>query len=151
MSIKRGRVAFLLITLGVLLLFASLLVQARPARSRGPWRIYPKDMAHLLGWMGTATMMVSSSYSLLKRTSPRRISIWLYVHCFLGIVSLPLIVVHIYNRLWFIRPMHFVSFYTSGLMIVISISVIVRRFLPRNRFIMAYCKVVHAPYPSSSI
>jgi len=125
MRYDKNQIVVLLITLGVLLLFASILVQTGPALHRGPWRLYPKDVAHRFGWMSTFTMMASSSYPFLKRIAPKGIRRWLDLHCALGAMSLPLIGVHLYNRLSRIRPVHIVSFYTFGLMIVIVTSGIV--------------------------
>ena len=143
--IEKGKIAALVITLGALLLFVSVFLQTGPARHRGPWRLYPKDFAHVFGWMGTATMAASSAYPLLKRGFKKEIRRLLDMHCVLGIASLFPVVVHLYQRLFLIRAVHLVSFFTFGLMVVIVASGVMLRYRSGNRFIKAYSKTVHVP------
>ena len=145
MRVEKGKMAASLITVGALLLFFSILIQTGPARHQGPWRLYPKDLAHSLGWMGTVTMAASSSYPFLKRKIKKRMRLSLDVHCLLGAASLPPIVVHLYHRIFLIRSVHMVSFFTFGLMVVIVASGIMLRSRSGNRLVRAYSKVFHVP------
>lgn len=145
MTFDKGKTATLLITLGALLIFISILVQTGSTRIQGPRRLNPRDKAHWFGWMGTILLAASSAYPVLKRSAPMRLRRWLDIHCALGLVSLPLILVHFYHRLSLIRPVHMASVYTFGLMILIISSGFVRRLIPMNRFVREYWLALHVP------
>ena len=145
MKFKKGKTPLFLITLGTLLLFTSILIQTGPTFQQGPWRLYPKDLAHTFGWIGTAIMTVSSAYPRLKRGFMKGMRRRFDMHCVLGIASLSLIVVHLYQRLLQIRAVHMVSFFTFGFMFIITASGVIRRFRSGNGYLKAYSQVFHVP------
>lgn len=107
MEEKKTCIFVLISTLLGLLILTSLLIGTGPARHRGPWRVFPRDTAHILGWTGALLLGVSASYSALKRGFPRSIKLWLTVHCTPGFVSLLITGVHLINRVGAARPGHF--------------------------------------------
>ncbi len=142
---KKGAILVLLGTILALLLLTSLLIVTRGGRSRGPWRLFPKDAAHWYGWAGAVLLAVSATYSALKRGFPQSIRLWLFVHCIPGILSLIVTVIHLLNRLGRARPGHFLSFFTFGLMAVIVVGGIVGRYRVKVPLLREYWRQLHLP------
>lgn len=128
-----------------MVVFSAILVSTGPIRHRGPWRIYPKGVAHWFGWIGAVLLGVSATYSALKRGFPKSIRLWLTVHCIPGILSLILTGFHMINRLGAARLGHFLSFFTFGLMAIIVISGIAARYVKKIKIIREYWRTLHIP------
>lgn len=101
-------------TLVVIFFFTLLIIGVDPIRHRGPWRVFPVDMAHWFEWASGVLLGVSAAYSALKRGFPGRIRLWLTAHCIPGLLSLAMARVHLVNKIRFARPGHLLSF-NSGL------------------------------------
>lgn len=144
MKFVKSRAPGLLIALGLTLVFLSLVVQRGPPNLLGPLRLFPKDMAHWFGWIGTMALMITTilslRWSLVKKTS-RRVS----VHCALGAASLLLVVIHVNSRFLLIRPVHIPSFFTLALMVVVATSGSMARIAPGRRFVSSYWRHFHGP------
>ncbi|MBO3797366.1 MAG: hypothetical protein QXI42_08935 [Thermoproteota archaeon] len=135
----------LILTIAAILLFTLLLIGTGPIRHRGPWRLFPVDVAHWFGWVGGIMLGVSAAYSALKRGFPGKIRLWLALHCIPGIASLLLTSIHLANRVFYARPEHFLSFFTFGLMVVIVVGGILGRYLNKPRVIRDYWRTLHIP------
>lgn len=147
MSINKefNKILVLVLTIVIILLFTLLLIGTGPVRHRGPWRLFPVDVAHWFGWVGGILLLVSATYSALKRGFPKSIKLWLSVHCIPGIISLLMTGIHLINRVFFARPEHFLSFFTFGLMVVIVVGGILGRYMNKSRVIRDYWKTLHIP------
>lgn len=67
-------------------------------RQREAYRIFPRDTAHLFGWMGLLIFAASALYSALKRDFSKTLKTWIFVHCIMGILSIIFVVFHIINK-----------------------------------------------------
>lgn len=139
------KIIVLVLTIIAVLLFASLLIGTGPVRHRGPWRLFPVDVAHWFGWAGGVMLAVSAAYSALKRGFPNKVRLWLTIHCIPGVVSLLLAGIHLANRVFFARPQHLLSFFTFGLMVVIVVGGILGKYVNRPRVIREYWRTLHIP------
>lgn len=135
----------LVLTIAAIMLFTLLLIGTGPIRHRGPWRLFPVDVAHWFGWAGGIMLGVSAAYSALKRGFPGKIRLWLTLHCVPGVASLLLTAIHLANRVFYARPEHFLSFFTFGLMIVIVAGGILGRYVNKPRIIRDYWRTMHIP------
>lgn len=113
-------------------------------QQRGPYRLFPRDVAHWFGWTGFLVFAVSVSYSALKRGFPKSIKTWLLVHCVTGMLSLAFVSLHIINKVQFLRPGYFVSFFALLLMVTIVVSGVLGRYV-KVRFIKDYWRTLHVP------
>ena len=145
MNIKNKEVLLIIATLVILVIFSASLVTTDPFHHRGQWRMYPRDVAHWLGWFGAFLLGISATYSALKRGFPQNIKLWLTIHCIPGIISLILTGFHLINRIGTARPSHVLSFFTFGLMTVIVISGIAARYIRHVRIIKDYWRTLHIP------
>jgi len=139
------RLVVFILTIVIVLFLTLLIIGTGPVRHRGPWRLFPVDVAHWFGWAGGIMLGVSAAYSALKRGFPNKIRLWLTLHCIPGIISLLLTSIHLANRVFFARPEHFLSFFTFGLMIIIVVGGILGRYVNRPRVIRDYWKTLHIP------
>jgi len=139
------RILILVATLLVVLLFTLLVIGVGPVRHRGPWRIFPVDVAHWFGWAGGVLLAVSATYSALKRGFPGKTRLWLTFHCIPGLLSLAMAGIHLANKIWFARPGNLLSFFTFGLMIIIVFGGILGRYVKRPRVVREYWRTLHIP------
>ncbi|MBO3754172.1 MAG: hypothetical protein FGF53_04755 [Candidatus Brockarchaeota archaeon] len=139
------KILILVATLVAILFFTLLIIGVGPVRHRGPWRVFPVDVAHWFGWASGVMLGVSATYSALKRGFPGRIRLWLAVHCIPGLLSLALAGVHLINKIWFARPGYLLSFFTFGIMTVIVLGGILGRYVKKPRVIREYWKTLHIP------
>ncbi|MGQ9596121.1 MAG: hypothetical protein ACUVQY_10970 [Thermoproteota archaeon] len=135
----------LVLTIFTILLAALLIVGTGPVRHRGPWMLFPVDVAHWFGWAGGVLLAISAAYSALKRGFPGKIKLWLTIHCIPGIISLAMTSIHLVNKIWFARPGHLLSFFTFGLMTVIVAGGILGRYVKGPRIIGEYWRTLHIP------
>lgn len=101
-------------------------------RQRGGWRLFPRDTAHWLGWIGFILLGVSAAYSGLKRGFPQNIKLWLTIHCLPGILSFILVGAHIFNKIFHMRPGMLLSFLAFIIMGVIVIGGITGRYVKKG-------------------
>ncbi|MEM2739577.1 MAG: hypothetical protein QXQ29_02095 [Candidatus Bathyarchaeia archaeon] len=139
---------FLMISILFLLLATTFIVfnigpHARH-QQRGPYRLFPRDIAHWFGWIGFLVFAASVSYSALKRGFPKNIKSWLLVHCTTGTLSILFATFHIINKIQLLRPGYFISFFTFFLMVTIIVSGILGRYM-KARFIKDYWRTLHIP------
>lgn len=111
---------------------------------RGDYRIFPKDLAHWLGWVGLLVLAVSAFYSALKRGFPRSLKLWPGVHCVMGTVSIVFVAFHLINKVERMRPSYFFSFLAFFLMVVIVTGGILGRYV-RVRVVKEYWRTLHIP------
>ncbi|MEM4188607.1 MAG: hypothetical protein QXN56_05580, partial [Candidatus Hadarchaeum sp.] len=113
-------------------------------QQRGPYRIFPVDTAHNIGWAGFILFVISAAYSALKRGFPSSIKLWLGVHCAMGILSILLVAFHIINKIQRIGPQYFISFFAFFLMLFVVFSGILGRYV-RIKIIKDYWRTLHVP------
>ncbi|MEM3403128.1 MAG: hypothetical protein QXJ17_01045 [Nitrososphaeria archaeon] len=133
--------------LSILLLTALITFNIGPEARRqqkGPYRIFPKDLAHWLGWAGFLALAASASYSAMKRGFPKSVKTWLLVHCIIGTISLILVFFHLINKVQDPRPGYFISFFTFLLMAVIVVGGMLGRYV-KARPIRDYWRTLHIP------
>lgn len=132
--------------LSLLLLTAIITFNFGPARlrQRGPYRVFPKDLAHWFGWIGFLVFAGSASYSALKRGFPQNIKTWLLFHCVMGTLSLIFVAFHIINKIQAPRPGYFISFFAFFLMAVIVLGGIAGRYV-KAKIVKDYWRTLHIP------
>jgi hypothetical protein len=136
---------FVIIVLTILIITSLIVFSTYPGRYRGPpYRFFPKDIAHSFGWISAILLIISATYSALKRGFPKSIKLWLSVHCIPGIISLIFAGIHILNKLERIKPGYFLSFFTFILMTVIVVGGIFGRHA-KIEIIRDYWRVFHIP------
>lgn len=106
--------------------------------------MFPRDMAHWLGWIGFILLAVSAAYSGLKRGFPQNIKLWLTIHCIPGILSFTFTGMHIINKILHIRPGMLLSFLAFILMGVIVIGGIIGRYA-KTGILSNYWRKFHIP------
>ncbi len=137
-------VVFSLLLLTSLLTFNIGPAGSRRQRERGSYRIFPKDSAHWLGWVGLFLLAVSASYSALKKGFPTNLKLWFSVHCVMGTLSIVFVAFHLINKIERMRPSYFVSFFAFFLMVVIVVGGILGRYV-RVRVVKEYWRTLHIP------
>jgi hypothetical protein len=137
--------AFLVLlgTIMFLLVATYLVIGSGSAGFRGSGRFFSRSTVHWYGWVGLVLLGVSATYSVLKRVFPRKIKVWLYVHCIFGVLSIALIGVHLSGRLFAARPSHFLSYFLFGLMFVIVVWGITGRYRLKVPFLREYWRYLH--------
>ncbi|MEM1575627.1 MAG: hypothetical protein QXF09_03500 [Nitrososphaerota archaeon] len=146
MQLEIKKILLFTIAILVILLVTSLIVfSIQLGRYRGPpHRIFPRDIAHSFGWIGAILLIISATYSALKRGFPKSIKLWLSIHCIPGILSLIFAGIHILNKLERIKPGYFLSFFTFILMVVIVVGGILGRYI-KIKVIKDYWRIFHIP------
>ncbi|MBD3173262.1 hypothetical protein GF326_12420 [Candidatus Bathyarchaeota archaeon] len=127
---------------GVLLLFGGL-VLFRPIRFNSGWSIDIKDWLH---WAGIAAGGILLATSLLALSRFRRLYFgWMDVHCLSSVVSTGLVLVHSRTKAGVILPIHYHSYLTLGLVIILALSGVFIRLYPGNPHVNMYLRVFHLP------
>ena len=128
---------------GVLLVFTGLVLY-RPINYRAGWSLDVKDSFH---WAGIISMGVVSITTIvaLKRFRHKITSSWLNVHCFSTSVSAALAIVHSRTRAGVILPIHYHSYLTLVLMVLLTVSGAVIRAYPESKSVGKYWRVYHMP------
>lgn len=136
---------FTIVILVILLVTSLIVFSTQPGRYRGPpYRFFPRDIAHSFGWISAVLLIISATYSALKRGFPKSIKLWLSIHCIPGILSLIFAGIHMLNKLERIKPCYFLSFFTFILMAVIVIGGILGRYT-KIKVIKDYWRIFHIP------
>lgn len=141
--VQRTTVARATLLIGVLLVFTGL-VLFRPISYRADWGIDIKDTLH---WAGIAALFLVSITTVvaLKRFRHRVTASWLNIHCVSTVVSASLALIHSRTRSGVILPIHYHSYLTLILMILLTISGAAIRFYPRSVSVRNYWSVYHMP------
>ena len=141
--VQRSSVARIMLYLGVMLVFTGL-VLFRPIVYRAGWSFDIKDTLH---WAGIAAMFLVSLTSIvaLKQFRHRVTSSWLNIHCFSTVTSSALAIIHSRTRAGVILPIHYHSYLTLTLMILLTISGAAIRFYPQSEAVRRYWGVYHMP------
>ena len=140
MNLKQPR---LLMLAGILLVFLGLIL-FRPLRFNADWSLDVKDWLH---WAGITALILLSGTSVLALSKFRNnvTPIWLNIHCLSSASSVGLALVHSRTRAAVILPMHYYSFLTLGLLIVLAISGALIRLYPWSLQVRKYWRIFHFP------
>ncbi|MCB2171562.1 hypothetical protein KQH65_02360 [archaeon] len=128
---------------GVLLVFLGLILY-RPIQFNADWSIDVKDLLH---WAGIVAVVVLSMTSVLavKRFRGNLSVSWLNFHCIGSIVSAALALVHSRTRAAVILPVHYHSYLTLALLVLLAFSGALIRLYPGNETVKRYWRVYHLP------
>ena len=132
----------LLMLAGILLVFGGLIL-FRPIKFNSGWSIDIKDLLH---WAGIAAGVLLLAASLLALSRFRRLYPgWIDVHCLSSLISSGLVLVHSRTKAGVILPIHYHSYLTLGLAIILTLSGIFIRLYPDNPHVNRYLRVLHLP------
>ena len=128
---------------GVLLIFAGLIL-FRPLRLNVGWSLDVKDWLH---WAGiAAASLLAITTALAFRLFRHRVTLlWLNIHCVSSAVSAALALVHSRTKAAVILPLHFHSYLTLGLLLILAVSGALIRLYPNNMHVKTYWKLYHLP------
>lgn len=128
---------------GILLIFTGLVLY-RPIVFRSNWSMDIKDTLH---WAGIASMLLVSLTTVvaLKWFRHKVTKSWLNIHCISTTASAMLAVVHSRSRAGVILPLHYHSYLTLVLMVLLAISGALIRVYPRSDAVKNYIRVYHMP------
>jgi hypothetical protein len=133
-----------LMLVGVLLVFLGLILY-RPFTFSAYWSIDVEDWLH---WAGITAALVLSVTSVLaiKRFRSNLTGSWLNLHCIGSVVSASLALVHSRTKAAVILPVHYHSYLTLVLLVLLAISGALIRLYPGNRWVRGYWRVYHLPF-----
>ena len=128
---------------GIFLVFLGLIL-FRPIRFNTDWSLDVKDWLH---WAGIAAAGILSVASLLALRHFRHnlTPMWLNIHCIGSVVSAALALVHSRTRADVILPVHYHSYLTLVLLVLLAISGALIRLYPSNGLVRRYWRVYHMP------
>jgi hypothetical protein len=128
---------------GLLLVFLGLIL-FRPVRFNLAWSLDVKDWLH---WSGiAAASLLSVSTVLALRLFRHRVTpIWLNIHCLSSAVSAGLALVHSRTKAAVILPVHYHSYLTLGLVLLLAVSGALIRLYPDNLYVRRYWRLYHMP------
>lgn len=129
---------------GVLLVFLGLILY-RPIQLNIRWSIDFEDWLH---WAGIIAALVLSVTSVLavKRFRGNLTSSWLNLHCIGSVVSAAFALVHSRTRAAVILPVHYHSYLTLVLLVLLAFSGALIRLYPGKRWVRRYWRVYHLPF-----
>jgi len=129
---------------GVLLAFIGLILY-RPIKFSANWSIDVEDWLH---WAGIIAALVLSVTSVLavKRFRSTLTGSWLNLHCIGSVVSAALALVHSRTKAAVILPVHYHSYLTLVLLVLLAFSGALTRLYPSNRWVRGYWRVYHLPF-----
>ncbi len=129
--------------MGVLLVFIGLVLY-RPLVYRADWSMDVKDTLH---WVGIGSMFLVSITTViaLNRFRSKVTSRWLDVHCISTVVSAGLALVHSRTRAGVILPIHYHSYLSMALMLLLAVSGAIIRLYPQHETVRNYWRVYHMP------
>lgn len=128
---------------GVLLVFLGLIL-FRPLRFNVDWSVDVKDWLHWAGIAAAGTLSVVSILALRRfryNLTPK----WLNIHCIGSVVSAALALVHSRTRAAVILPVHYHSYLTLVLLVLLAVSGALIRLYPGNQLVRRYWRVYHLP------
>ena len=129
---------------GVLLMFIGLVLY-RPIRFSAAWSIDVEDWLH---WAGITAVGVLSVTSVLavKRFRGNLTGSWLNLHCIGSVISATLALVHSRTKAAVILPIHYHSYLTLALLVLLAFSGVLIRLYPGNQWVRRYWRVYHLPF-----
>jgi hypothetical protein len=141
--VHRNSIARSTLLVGILLIFTGLILY-RPIVIRSNWSIDVKDTLH---WAGIASMVLVSLTTVvaLKWFRHKVTNSWLNIHCISTTASAMLAVIHSRTRAGVILPLHYHSYLTLILMILLALSGALIRLYPRSHAVKNYIRVYHMP------
>lgn len=141
--VQRTTVARATLLVGVLLIFTGL-VLFRPIVFRPDWSMDVKDTLH---WVGIVSMALVSLTTIiaLKRFRHKITSSWLNIHCVSTVISAALALIHSRTRAGVILPIHYHSYLTLILMVLLAISGAIIRLYPGHESVKKYWRLYHMP------
>jgi hypothetical protein len=142
-SVQRSTVARVTLLVGILLIFMGL-VLFRPISYRSNWSLNVKDTLH---WAGIVSMGLVSVTTVvaLKKFRHRITTSWLNIHCISTTASAALALIHSRSRAGVILPIHYHSYLTLILMVLLTISGALIRVYPKSEAVKNYWRVYHMP------
>ncbi len=128
---------------GILLVFFGLVLY-RPIQFNVGWSLDVEDWLH---WVGIAAFSVLSATSVLavRRYRQNFPLSWLNLHCYGSLASVILALVHSRTRAAVILPVHYHSYLTLALLILLALSGALIRFYPSNLLVKRYWRLYHQP------
>jgi len=128
---------------GILLVFFGLIL-FRPLSLNPDWSLDIMDWLH---WAGIAALILLSGASLLalKWFRQKVTYHWLDLHCLSSAASAGLALVHSRTRAAVILPIHYHSFLTLGLLLVLALSGALIRLYPGSFHVRKYWRIFHLP------
>lgn len=141
--VQRTSIARTTLLVGVLLIFTGLVLY-RPIVFRSNWSMDVKDTLH---WAGIVSMGIVSITSIIamKRFRHKITTSWLNIHCISTTVSAALALIHSRTRAGVILPIHYHSYLTLALMVLLTVSGALIRIYPRSDAVKNYWRVYHMP------
>ena len=120
------------------------LVLFRPISFRSNWGMNVKDTLH---WVGIVSMTLVSVTTVvaLKRFRHKVTTSWLNIHCISTTVSAALALIHSRSRAGVILPLHYHSYLTLVLMVLLALSGVLIRLYPESDAVKNYWRVYHMP------
>ncbi len=140
---QQKTIARVTLLVGILLIFTGL-VLFRPITLRPNWSIDIKDTLH---WAGIASMIIVALASIitLKNIRKKAKTTWLNTHCTATAASTLLALIHSRTRAGIILPIHYHSYITLTLMILLTISGIIIRTYPKSESVKKNLIPYHMP------
>lgn len=141
--VQRTTTARATLLVGVLLIFTGLVLY-RPIVFRSDWSMDVKDTLH---WAGIVSMFLVSITTIIafKRFRHKITTSWLNIHCISTTVSAALAVIHSRTRAGVILPIHYHSYLTLILMVLLTVSGAIIRLYPNHESVRNYWRVYHMP------
>lgn len=127
---------------GILFIFLGLIIY-RPLKLNLDWSIDLRDWLH---WAGIVAFTIFSITSIIAlKTFRISVSDWLNIHCVGSTFSLALALIHSRTKGGVILPVHYHSYFTLLLIVVLTISGIMIRFYPNLVNLRKYWLLFHLP------
>ena len=141
--IMNPRQSRILMLAGILLVFFGLIL-FRPLSLNPDWSLDVKDWLH---WAGIAALILLTGASLLalKQFRQNVTPLWLDIHCLSSAASAGLALVHSRTRAAVILPVHYHSFLTLGLLLLLALSGALIRLYPGSSQVRKYWRIFHMP------
>jgi hypothetical protein len=132
---------------GILLVFIGLIL-FRPLRFNLGWSLDVKDWLH---WAGiTALVLLSVTTVITLRWFRHNVNLaWMNIHCISSALSAGLALVHSRTRAAVILPLHYHSYLTLGLLLLLTVSGALIRLYPSSIQVRKYWRIFHLPISMS--
>lgn len=141
--VQRTSIARATLLVGVILIFTGLVLY-RPLVFRSNWSIDVKDTLHWAGIVSLGLVSITTVVAL-KRFRHKITSSWLNIHCISTTASAVLALVHSRTRAGVILPIHYHSYLTLILMVLLALSGALIRVYPKSNAVKNYWRVYHMP------
>jgi hypothetical protein len=129
---------------GVLLVFLGLTL-FRPLVLNLSWSLDVKDWLHWAG-IAAASLLSITTVLALRLFRHRVTPMWLNIHCLSSAVAAGLALVHSRTKAAVILPVHYHSYLTLGLLLILAVSGALIRLYPENTNVKRYWRLYHLPF-----